>query len=115
MYIDKVTPSIFSSHIVLIIFRSVYELYAQGVDYDHLHEMNRANLLLWSQYREKHSFKFTFVAYNHSVPTSRQREAMESFGYMGLLGQIQLKDPDIALGIIEECQHLLYTILCLIV
>lgn len=85
--------------------RSVYELYAQGSNYEDLHLRNRASRSLWSRYIPDTSFKFNVTAYNHKIPQSRQREVIESFSYMSFLGKIDMKNPEISLGCFEECGH----------
>ncbi|KAK7676870.1 hypothetical protein QCA50_020206 [Cerrena zonata] len=56
----------------------------------------------YSQYIENTSFKFIVTAYNHSVPQSRQRQVVESFSYMALLGKIDMKTPDVTFMCFEE-------------
>jgi len=88
---------------VLVISRSVYEFYAQGSSYEELHLRNRANQALWLRFTADTSFKFVVTAYSHKIPHSRQREVVESFSYMGFLGKIDMKEPEIILGCFEEC------------
>ncbi|KAG5221465.1 tRNA (guanine(10)-N2)-methyltransferase [Salix suchowensis] len=83
--------------------RSIHEFYGQGDNYDQLHAAVRKNQALWEQYKQDTSFRFSVAAYNHSITKSRQREVMESFGYMEFLGRIDLKSPTIVLGCYEEC------------
>ncbi|KAJ7132800.1 tRNA guanosine-2'-O-methyltransferase [Mycena crocata] len=85
-----------------IFLRYVYEFYAQGRNYEELHTANNANRDLWLPYAHDTSFKFIVTAYNHKVPESRQRDVVESFGYMGFSGKIDLKSPEITLGCFEE-------------
>lgn len=81
----------------------MYEFYGQGDTYDQLHGAVQKNQTLWEQYKQDTSFRFSVAAYNHSIRKSRQREVMESFGYMEFLGKIDLKSPSIVLGCYEEC------------
>jgi tRNA (guanine10-N2)-methyltransferase len=81
----------------------VYEFYAQGSSYEELHQLNRANQALWSPFVPDTSFKFVVTAYSHRIPQSRQHEIIESFSYMGFLGKIDMKQPEIILGCLEEC------------
>ncbi|KAJ7218113.1 S-adenosyl-L-methionine-dependent methyltransferase [Mycena pura] len=85
-----------------ILVKHVYEFYAHGKDYDELHAANKANNHLWSSYVHDTSFKFLVTAYNHKILESRQRAIIESFKYMGFLGAIDLKNPQIVLGCFEE-------------
>lgn len=87
----------------LIHNRSVYEFYGQGASYEELHQHVRANQALWSRFIPDTSFKFLVTAYSHKIPHTRQREVVESFAYMGLLGKIDMNRPDIIFGSFEEC------------
>ncbi|TFK68704.1 RNA methylase [Pluteus cervinus] len=85
-----------------ILVKSVYEYYADGSSYDQLHELTRANRGQWEKYIPDTSFRFNVTAYNHKIPQSRQRCVVESFAYMGFLGKIDMKHPDIVLACFEE-------------
>lgn len=85
-----------------ILVKSVFEHYANGVSYDELHAWNRQNQDLWKRYISDTSFKFLITAYNYKIPPSRQHEIVESFAYMGFLGEINMKSPQIILGCFEE-------------
>src|SRR5882757_9731517 len=86
--------------------RSVFEFYAQGSSYETLHTANRQNESLWHRYIKDTSFRFLVTAYNHTIPQSRQRDVIESFAYMGFLGKIDMKTPDIILTCFEECAYI---------
>lgn len=83
--------------------RSIYEFYAQGSTYDELHEANKRVRSRWERYIPDTSFKFTIVGYNRGLSQRRQRNVIESFAYMDFLGKIEMKNPDITLGVFEEC------------
>ncbi|KAK2467888.1 hypothetical protein APHAL10511_000183 [Amanita phalloides] len=85
-----------------ILIKSIYEYYGHGATYEQLHQVNRANRVLWEHYIPSTSFKFVVTAYNHSIHKTRQKEVIESFSYMDFLGNIDMKDPDIVLGCFEE-------------
>ncbi|KAJ7925251.1 S-adenosyl-L-methionine-dependent methyltransferase [Mycena leptocephala] len=85
-----------------ILIKHVYEFYAQGGDYEELHVANKASSHLWSSYAHDTSFKFVVTAYNHKIPESRQRNIVESFSYMGFLGKIDMKNPQVIMGCFEE-------------
>ncbi|KAK0212912.1 tRNA guanosine-2'-O-methyltransferase [Desarmillaria ectypa] len=87
-----------------ILIKSVYEFYGHGSTYEELHLCNRCNRHKWAKYIPDTSFKFLVTAYNHKIPQSRQREIVESFAYMGFLGKIDMKNPDIVLACFEECK-----------
>jgi len=94
--------------------RSVFVFYGQGFNYDELHAANRTHQGEWSRFAHDTSFRFLVTAYNHKIPQTRQREVIESFSYMGFLGKIDLKNPDIILTCFEECAlHLLPNLTCL--
>ncbi|KAF5380572.1 hypothetical protein D9615_004652 [Tricholomella constricta] len=86
-----------------ILVKSVYEFYGQGSDYEELHACTRANQARWERYIPDTSFRFLVTAHNHKIPQSRQRDVVESFSYMALLGKIDMKDPEILFGCFEEC------------
>ncbi|KAJ7680272.1 hypothetical protein DFH06DRAFT_1265322 [Mycena polygramma] len=81
----------------------IYEFYAQGGDYEELHGANKGRSQLWSPYAHDTSFKFLVTAYNHKIPETRQRAVVESFSYMGFLGRIDMKNPQVIMGCFEEC------------
>ena len=84
--------------------RSIHELYASGKSYDEIHEQNKANKHLWEKYVQNTSFKFKVEAYNHSIPQRRQKEVVLSFSYMGWLGKIDMRNPEVTLCCFEECK-----------
>ncbi|CAL1707258.1 unnamed protein product [Somion occarium] len=85
-----------------ILIKWVCDFYARGKTYAEVHEQTRANSSKYSQYIENTSFKFIVTAYNHSISQRRQREVVESFSYMALLGKIDMKNPDITFMCFEE-------------
>lgn len=80
----------------------MYEYYAHAPTYSHLHSLNQQNRHLWSRYIQDTSFRFLVTAYNHKIPQDRQREVIEEFSYMGFLGKIDMKNPEITLVCYEE-------------
>ncbi|KAL6310395.1 tRNA guanosine-2'-O-methyltransferase [Sparassis latifolia] len=85
-----------------ILVKSVYEYYGSGRTYDELHEQTRARQPQWIQYVDDTSFKFFVSAYNHTIPQSRQREIVESFSYMRMMGKIDMKNPEVTFACFEE-------------
>lgn len=83
--------------------RGVYEFYGQGSTYEKLHEANRKSAHIWQKYAENTSFRFLVTAYQHKIPQSRQHDVIESFAYMGFLGKIDMKNPEITLTCFEDC------------
>ncbi|EIN11648.1 RNA methylase [Punctularia strigosozonata HHB-11173 SS5] len=85
-----------------ILVKSVYEFYARGSTYENMHAENRKASDRWLRYAEDTSFKFSILGYNHTIPNKRQREVCEGFSYMNLQGKIDLKKPELVLGVFEE-------------
>ncbi|KAF8070698.1 tRNA guanosine-2'-O-methyltransferase [Lyophyllum atratum] len=85
-----------------ILVKSVYEFYGQGSSYEELHACTRTNHALWARYIPHTSFRFLVTAHNHKIPQSRQHAVVESFSYMGLLGKIDMKNPELLFGCFEE-------------
>ncbi|KAG6920243.1 hypothetical protein DXG01_005012 [Tephrocybe rancida] len=85
-----------------ILVKSVYEFYGQGSTYEEVHTGTRANETKWARYVPDTSFRFIVTAHNHKIPQSRQKAVVESFAYMGLLGKINMKHPQILFGCFEE-------------
>ncbi|KAJ4476903.1 tRNA guanosine-2'-O-methyltransferase [Lentinula edodes] len=85
-----------------ILIKSIYEFYGRGSTYEELHLRNRAKRQMWERYIPETSFKFIVAAYNHKIPQHRQKEVVESFAYMGFMGKIDMKTPEITLGCFEE-------------
>jgi|SRR5882762_2587208 tRNA (guanine10-N2)-methyltransferase len=96
----------------LLSTRSIYEFYAKGFSYEEMHQRNRDVCARWTEYVPDTSFKYVVSGYNRSISQSRQREIIESFSYMGLLGKIDMKNPQITFGCFEECAfHLRFGII----
>lgn len=84
----------------------MYEFYARGSTYEELHEANRKMEPLWRRYVADTSFRFLVTSSQHKIPQSRQRDVIESFAYMGFLGKIDMKNPEIILTCFEECMSI---------
>ncbi|KIK90791.1 hypothetical protein PAXRUDRAFT_663332 [Paxillus rubicundulus Ve08.2h10] len=84
-----------------ILIKSIYEFYAQGSTYTELHEANRHARSRWARYIPDTSFKFTVIGYNHGLSQRQQRDVIENFSYMDFLGKIDMKQPEITLGVFE--------------
>lgn len=89
--------------VLTVYYRAVYEFYAQGSTYEELHEANRNMEPLWRRYVADTTFRFLVTSSQHKIPQSRQRDVIESFAYMGFLGKIDMKNPEIILTCFEEC------------
>ncbi|KAF9050072.1 S-adenosyl-L-methionine-dependent methyltransferase [Panaeolus papilionaceus] len=88
-----------------ILIKGVYEFYGQGSTYEKLHEANRKSAHIWQKYAENTSFRFLVTAYQHKIPQSRQHDVIESFAYMGFLGKIDMKNPEITLTCFEDYEE----------
>lgn len=97
-------PTHCNLYLFILSYRSICEFYARGRTYEELHEANRRTASKWTDYIENTSFKFEVSAYNHSIPQRRQRDIVESFSYMALLGKIDMKNPQITFVCLEECR-----------
>ncbi|KAF9070063.1 tRNA guanosine-2'-O-methyltransferase [Rhodocollybia butyracea] len=85
-----------------ILVKSIYEFYGKGANYEELHICNRSKRTLWERFIPETSFRFFVTSYNHKIPQRRQKEVVESFAYMGFMGKIDMKNPEITLGCFEE-------------
>ncbi|PPQ93788.1 hypothetical protein CVT25_013497 [Psilocybe cyanescens] len=88
-----------------ILIKAAYEYYGHGSTYDELHEVNRKSEPLWTRYVQDTSFRFLVTSSKHKIPQSRQREVIEDFAYMGFLGKIDMRNPDINLTCFEEYEE----------
>ncbi|THH31329.1 hypothetical protein EUX98_g2848 [Antrodiella citrinella] len=85
-----------------ILVKSICEFYARGKTYEELHMQTRADPSKWARYVENTSFKMKVTAYNHSIPQTRARDVVEDFSYMGMLGKIDMIQPEITFVCYEE-------------
>ncbi|KAJ2916802.1 hypothetical protein MD484_g3603, partial [Candolleomyces efflorescens] len=87
-----------------ILVKAIYDYYGHGSSYADLHKTNQSNREKWAAYIPDTSFKFFVSAFNHKIPQRRQRDVIESFAYMGFLGEINMKNPDVMFSCFEECE-----------
>ncbi|TCD66730.1 hypothetical protein EIP91_001023 [Steccherinum ochraceum] len=85
-----------------ILIKSICEFYARGKNYDELHATTRTMPSKWARFVEDASFKMNVTAYNHTIPQTRARDVVEDFSYMGMLGRIDLKNPEVTFVCYEE-------------
>jgi tRNA (guanine10-N2)-methyltransferase len=62
------------------------------------------NKPLWERYVDDTSFRFLVTAYQNKIPQARQKEVIDGFAYMGFLGRIDMRKPEITLVCFEECR-----------
>lgn len=48
------------------------------------------------------TWKFTITTYSVTISQEKQLAIIESFAYMHLLGPIQMKNPQVEIGVFEE-------------
>lgn len=84
--------------------RVIYTLWAHGPTHASLHEANKANESAWIRYKHGVSFKFIVASVHHRIPQRRLRETIEEFSYMDWDGEIDLKNPEVVLTCMEECE-----------
>ncbi|MBW0484796.1 hypothetical protein O181_024511 [Austropuccinia psidii MF-1] len=85
-----------------ILIKHILRHWADAPSYEDLHQLNKDNHVLWSQYITKHSFKITVNSYKSSLTQSRKKDIIESFSYMDFRGPIVLQDPEVEIMISEE-------------
>ncbi|KAH6913799.1 RNA methylase [Coprinopsis sp. MPI-PUGE-AT-0042] len=87
-----------------VLVKAVYEYYGQGSSYEELHAANRSEETRkkWEGFIPDTSFRFLVTAYNHKIPQKRQKAVIENFAYMGLLGKIDMKNPQETFTCFEE-------------
>lgn len=87
--------------------RSIWAHWSHGNDYDELHSRNQQedSRALWTPYVEKAdcpSWKAHVFSYSYTISDKRKIDIIQSFSYMDLKGRIQLKNPDMRWGVMEE-------------
>ncbi|RHZ87310.1 hypothetical protein Glove_37g81 [Diversispora epigaea] len=84
-----------------ILIKNIYELWGMGENYEKVHEQVKANPERWSQY-EYQSFKFIISAFGSTCPSDYQVRIINSFSYLGFKGDINLKNPQVQFGALED-------------
>ena len=84
--------------------RAVYEFYACGPTYEHVYEQTRRNSPLWFKYIPNTTFRFTVSGFNRNITLARQKEVVETFSFMALEGRIDMKNAELNLCCMEECE-----------
>ncbi|KAJ4514056.1 hypothetical protein HRR83_006554 [Exophiala dermatitidis] len=85
-----------------ILSKGIYEIWGQGTNYDELHrDVAKRSRHLWELYKH-HSFKFVIDCYGSSQDAEQQRRIINSFSYLGLEGDIKMKNPDVEFCVMEE-------------
>ncbi|KAJ9480264.1 tRNA (guanine(10)-N2)-methyltransferase [Pseudozyma hubeiensis] len=87
--------------------RSIWAHWSHGSTYDELHARNQqeSSRALWAPYVEEAdcpSWKAHVFSYSYTISDTRKIDIIQSFSYMDLKGRIQLKNPSMRWGVMEE-------------
>lgn len=63
-----------------------------------------ANKSKWADYQYK-SFKFNVSAFEWTLTAKEQLDIINSFSYLGFEGDIDLKNPQVKFGVLEDYEH----------
>ncbi|KAJ0420138.1 hypothetical protein BJY00DRAFT_301754 [Aspergillus carlsbadensis] len=85
-----------------ILAKDIFELWGQGVNYEELHaDVRRRTEHLWAQYKQT-PFRFTVETFAGKRNSTQKRDIIQSFGYVGFVGRITLKDPEQDFWVMER-------------
>lgn len=86
-----------------ILTKAIYEYWGEGNDFDELHRSIKSQPFyeVYQRLYLNDTFKFEFEAYRGSSKANRV-DKIESFGYLGFQGKIDMKNPQQVYGIIEQ-------------
>ncbi|RIB14870.1 S-adenosyl-L-methionine-dependent methyltransferase [Gigaspora rosea] len=84
-----------------ILIKNIYELWGMGETYDEVHAQVKACSERWSLYTHK-SFKFTVSGFGSTCSSDYQVRIINSFSYLGFEGDIDLKNPQVQFGVLED-------------
>ncbi|CAG8666166.1 7388_t:CDS:10, partial [Cetraspora pellucida] len=84
-----------------ILIKNIYELWGMGETYDEVHAQVKASPERWSLYIHK-SFKFTVSGFGSTCSSDYQIRMINSFSYLGFKGDINLKNPQVQFGVLED-------------
>ncbi|KAN0062818.1 hypothetical protein ACQY0O_004638 [Thecaphora frezii] len=87
--------------------RSIWAYWAHGSTYSQLHDLARSDphRPLWEPYAKAEnvpSWKAHVFSYSGTISDRRKVEVIQSFAYMDFQGRIQLKEPSMRWGVMEE-------------
>lgn len=87
--------------------RSIWAHWSHGSTYEELHARNQqeSSRVLWAPYVEEAdcpSWKAHVFSYSYTISDKRKIDIIQSFRYMDLKGRIQLKNPSMRWGVMEE-------------
>ncbi|CAG8705474.1 15265_t:CDS:10 [Cetraspora pellucida] len=84
-----------------ILIKNIYELWGMGETYDEVHAQVKASPERWYLYIHK-SFKFTVSGFGSTCSSDYQVRIINSFSYLGFKGDINLKNPQVQFGVLED-------------
>ncbi|KAF8468912.1 S-adenosyl-L-methionine-dependent methyltransferase [Kalaharituber pfeilii] len=86
-----------------ILVKGLYELWGSGTTYGEVHSNLKKRLpVLWKTGYSTNSFKFDVDCYQGKRSYAEQRELVNSFSYLNLMGPVRMKNPDLTFSILEE-------------
>lgn len=88
----------------VVAVKAIYEYWTDAASYDELHDNVRGIREVWSPYATSRetTWKFKMGAHGRTIPMAMQREIINTFSYMEFVGDINLKDPMVEIGVFEE-------------
>ncbi|CAO3638258.1 unnamed protein product [Cunninghamella echinulata] len=84
-----------------ILIKKIYELWGEGSTYEQVHEQVKAHPEKWEDYKMQ-SFKFNVSSFGRTVTAKEQLSVINSFAYLGFEGDIDLKNPQVKFGVLED-------------
>ncbi|ORZ15647.1 hypothetical protein BCR42DRAFT_437915 [Absidia repens] len=87
-----------------ILVKKVYELWGEGKTYEEVNQQVIANKAKWADYQHS-SFKFSVSAFGWTLTAKEQLDIINSFSYLGFEGDIDLKDPQVKFGVLEDYEQ----------
>ncbi|KAK4055764.1 hypothetical protein OIV83_000311 [Microbotryomycetes sp. JL201] len=84
--------------------KHIWEYWADAASYEEMHAIIKHREALWIDIKADStmSWRFQVNAYGRTIPMDQQRDVVESFSYMDFEGPIDLKKPDVTIGVFEE-------------
>ncbi|SCV70748.1 BQ2448_3510 [Microbotryum intermedium] len=84
--------------------KSIWQLWADAPTYEQLFDRLKTDDLLWRHHAASPSttWKFSVAGHGRSISQSAQRQVINTFSFMNFVGNIQLKEPDVEIGVFEE-------------
>lgn len=85
-----------------ILAKDVLELWGQGTTYEELHvDVHRRTQHRWADYDDS-TYSLAVDCFAGKRSTAKKTEIFESFSYLGLKGEVRLKNPDEQFKVVED-------------